>query len=118
MARTESSAERRWVTSPISVHIARLSALRILGRLITTVAMPSACSTKMRSLIVRPPGWWRREDSNLRHGAYETPALPPELRRRGRKLRLLQSAILASPTRLCPELCPLGAVRRPEDLPD
>jgi hypothetical protein len=30
---------------------------------------------------VRPPGWWRREDSNLRHGAYETPALPPELRR-------------------------------------
>src|SRR5262245_57886683 len=26
--------------------------------------------------------WWRREDSNLRHGAYETPALPPELRRR------------------------------------
>src|SRR5262249_41957166 len=24
--------------------------------------------------------WWRREDSNLRHGAYETPALPPELR--------------------------------------
>ena len=28
--------------------------------------------------------WWRREDSNLRHGAYETPALPPELRRRSR----------------------------------
>jgi hypothetical protein len=28
--------------------------------------------------------WWRREDSNLRHGAYETPALPPELRRRAR----------------------------------
>jgi hypothetical protein len=28
--------------------------------------------------------WWRREDSNLRHGAYETPALPPELRRLGR----------------------------------
>src|SRR6266478_5098969 len=29
-----------------------------------------------------PREWWRREDSNLRHGAYETPALPPELRRR------------------------------------
>src|SRR5678815_481150 len=40
--------------------------------------------------------WWRREDSNLRHGAYETPALPPELRRRAgwtsRKLTGLRGA--------------------------
>ncbi len=26
-------------------------------------------------------GWWRRLDSNQRHRAYETPALPTELRR-------------------------------------
>src|SRR6185295_7588449 len=41
--------------------------------------------------------WWRREDSNLRHGAYETPALPPELRRLGRNFAQLQSGILARP---------------------
>ena len=28
--------------------------------------------------------WWRRVDSNHRHRAYETPALPTELRRHGR----------------------------------
>src|SRR5512146_1440661 len=27
--------------------------------------------------------WWRRVDSNHRHRAYETPALPTELRRHG-----------------------------------
>ncbi len=27
--------------------------------------------------------WWRRLDSNQRHRAYETPALPTELRRHG-----------------------------------
>ena len=30
-------------------------------------------------------GWWRRVDSNHRHRAYETPALPTELRRHRRK---------------------------------
>src|SRR5499427_5368079 len=44
--------------------------------------------------------WWRREDSNLRHGAYETPALPPELRRRtggpSRKVTGLDSGSQAS----------------------
>ena len=44
--------------------------------------------------------WWRREDSNLRHGAYETPALPPELRRRAggpsKKLTDLRSRSQAS----------------------
>src|SRR5712691_7460429 len=38
--------------------------------------------------------WWRREDSNLRHGAYETPALPPELRRLGNQISELQRRIL------------------------
>ena len=35
-------------------------------------------------------GWWRWEDSNLRHGAYETPALPPELRRLDNQINDLQ----------------------------
>src|SRR5258705_13487063 len=47
-------------------------------------------SPPRRSLIY----WWRREDSNLRHGAYETPALPPELRRLGNQISELQAGIL------------------------
>ena len=56
--------------------------------------------------------WWRREDSNLRHGAYETPALPPELRRhlvgragnvQGYETGVKRAAL--SPRRLCPKLC-------------
>src|SRR5262245_36774027 len=92
MARTESSFERLSVTAAISVHIARLIAFRTSGRLKVTVAIAPSCSTRIRSLMdllldtarsaVSEMSWWRREDSNLRHGAYETPALPPELRRR------------------------------------
>jgi hypothetical protein len=44
--------------------------------------------------------WWRREDSNLRHGAYETPALPPELRRLDNQINNLQQRrILPRPGR-------------------
>src|SRR5437762_7437534 len=67
-------------------------ALRILGRLKTTVAIGPSCCTRMSALGLtvvqcsrgtRVPalaqaarGWWRWEELNLRHGAYETPALP------------------------------------------
>ena len=47
--------------------------------------------------------WWRREDSNLRHGAYETPALPPELRRRNPKNY---------------ELAGRDSITRPPDMPE
>jgi len=47
MARTESSLDRRSVTMAISDHMARLIALRIFGRLNTTVAMGPSCSTRM-----------------------------------------------------------------------
>src|SRR5215470_4709064 len=63
MARTESSLPRRSVTMAISVHMAKLMALRIFGRLNTTVAMGPSCSTRMWSLmsvsLLRPAGWWR-----------------------------------------------------------
>src|SRR5262245_7648053 len=51
MARTESSLERLSVTAAISVHIARLIALRTSGRLKVTVAMALSCSTRIWSLI-------------------------------------------------------------------
>src|ERR1700675_4954571 len=78
MARTSSSSPSARVTRAISVHIARLIALRMRGRLNTTVAMASSRSTRT-SVTGAPPGswgWWRWEELNLRHGAYETPALP------------------------------------------
>jgi hypothetical protein len=49
---------------------------RIRGRAVQPLLLVTAVFRK----VLRT--WWRREDSNLRHGAYETPALPPELRRR------------------------------------
>src|SRR6202022_3803046 len=55
------------------------------------LAQPQAVAAARRGM------WWRREDSNLRHGAYETPALPPELRRLGRNFAQLQSGILTRP---------------------
>src|SRR5215813_9418660 len=51
MARTASSLDKPSVTSAISPHMARLTALRILGRLKITVAMPPACSTRISSLM-------------------------------------------------------------------
>src|SRR5207253_8330681 len=67
-------------------------ALRIVGRLKTTVAIGPSCCTRMSALgltVVQcsrgtqvpalaqaARGWWRWEELNLRHGAYETPALP------------------------------------------
>src|SRR5712691_8597244 len=132
-ARTESSLARPSVTFAISPHMARLTALRILGRLNTTVAMPPSRSTRISSLIRSPllgkndthgkvslaeawenfNEWWRREDSNLRHGAYETPALPPELRRRlrarGRKLQAYGTRVKpesAAERPLCATSCP------------
>jgi hypothetical protein len=63
------------------------------------VVQTSGSGRTRRTRRARGPGcanaeWWRREDSNLRHGAYETPALPPELRRLGRNFAQLQSGIL------------------------
>src|SRR5574342_630402 len=54
MARTVSSLASPSVTSAISPHMARLTALRILGRLNTTVAMPPSRSTRISSLILLP----------------------------------------------------------------
>src|ERR1700739_4101801 len=54
-ARTESSLASDSVTSAISPHMARLTALRILGRLNTTVAMPPSRSTRISSLTVGLP---------------------------------------------------------------
>src|SRR5438874_12367872 len=67
-------------------------ALRILGRLKTTVAIGPSCCTRMSALgltVVQcsrgtqvpalaqaARGWWRWEEWSVRHGAYETPALP------------------------------------------
>src|SRR6266436_1894279 len=51
MARTASSLERASVTFAISPHMARLTALRTLGRLKTTVAIPPSRSTRISSLI-------------------------------------------------------------------
>src|ERR1700674_1111147 len=55
MARTASSLDRRSVTVAISDHMARLIALRIFGRLNTTVAMGPSCSTRMWSLMSSLP---------------------------------------------------------------
>src|SRR5215467_3749497 len=66
--------------------------------------------------------WWRREDSNLRHGAYETPALPPELRRRAggpsRKVTGLdggsqanRSSFLSGCARNCAREAPRGVLK-------
>src|SRR5262245_11772037 len=52
MARTESSRDSVSVTFAISPHMARLTALRILGRLKTTVAMPPSRSTRISSLML------------------------------------------------------------------
>jgi hypothetical protein len=52
MARTASSTASSLVTDAISAHMARLMALRILGRLKTTVAMLSSRSTWIRSLMI------------------------------------------------------------------
>src|SRR5215510_5038533 len=52
MARTASSLDRVSVTLAISPHMARLTALRILGRLKTTVAMPPSRSTRISSLML------------------------------------------------------------------
>src|SRR5438876_11779039 len=49
-ARTESSLASDSVTLAISPHMARLTALRTLGRLNTTVAMPPSRSTRISSL--------------------------------------------------------------------
>src|SRR4030095_10734224 len=57
-------------------------------------ALP-ALTTSQRRWVSAPKVWWRREDSNLRHGAYETPALPPELRRLGNQINEMQSGILS-----------------------
>src|SRR5713101_7617750 len=54
MARTASSLASPSVTSAISLHMARLTALRILGRLKTTVAMPPSRSTRISSLMPLP----------------------------------------------------------------
>src|SRR4030095_14789796 len=51
MARTASSLESASVTLAISPHMARLTALRTLGRLKTTVAIPPSRSTRISSLI-------------------------------------------------------------------
>src|SRR5215467_6215574 len=51
MARTASSLDRVSVTLAISPHMARLTALRILGRLKITVAMPPSRSTRISSLM-------------------------------------------------------------------
>src|SRR5262245_4538567 len=46
--------------------------------------------------------WWRWEDSNLRHGAYETPALPPELHRHSQGDQELSGGILPQAAGACP----------------
>src|SRR6266481_10116864 len=69
MARTASSLASPSVTSAISLHIARLTALRIFGRLNTTVAMPPSRSTRISSLmpfpLCAPPGCLPRAGQSI-----------------------------------------------------
>src|SRR5438552_1047915 len=97
-------------------------ALRILGRLKTTVAIGPSCCTRMSALgltVVQcsrgtqvpalaqaARGWWRWEELNLRHGAYETPALPLSYTAKCREIRGLRTGILSHRGRVCPKICP------------
>jgi hypothetical protein len=49
--------------------------------------------------------WWRWEESNLRHGAYETPALPLSYTAAPRGISDFRDGILSQPGRRCPRLC-------------
>ena len=50
--------------------------------------------------------WWRWEELNLRHGAYETPALPLSYTAKCREIRGLRTGILSHRGRVCPKICP------------
>src|SRR5262249_11967794 len=56
-------------------------------------------------------GWWRWEELNLRHGAYEPPALPLSYTADPRIAEQLAHRILQDDPRLCPKTCPSGAPR-------
>src|SRR5213593_2598323 len=58
------------------------------------------------ALINALSGWWRWEELNLRHGAYETPALPLSYTADPRKVDQLQDEILPQTPRSCPKTCP------------
>src|SRR5437660_10470861 len=108
-------------------------ALGILGRLKTTVAIGPSCCTRMSALgltVVQcsrgtqvpalaqaARGWWRWEELNLRHGAYETPALPLSYTADPRKFDQLQDEILPRTPPSCPKTCPNRAARRPPACP-
>jgi hypothetical protein len=51
-------------------------------------------------------GWWRWEELNLRHGAYETPALPLSYTADPKKTRQLQNGILSYSNPTYPNSCP------------
>jgi hypothetical protein len=50
--------------------------------------------------------WWRWEELNLRHGAYETPALPLSYTADSRELDEVQSEILPRYRPILPENMP------------
>jgi hypothetical protein len=58
--------------------------------------------------------WWRWEELNLRHGAYETPALPLSYTAGSEDDAGLQDGILPYRPPLCPESCPSAAPWRRE----
>src|SRR6266581_4896421 len=126
MARTASSLASPSVTSAISLHMARLTALRILGRLKTTVAMPPSRSTRISSLMPlplcassrSPPPRCRPREGQSSGGVRELQFLSAESLWRQR----VSSGILvyeydSEPSRAAPALSarpgPRGPCRRP-----
>src|SRR5881628_288761 len=69
------------------------------------------------ALINALSGWWRWEELNLRHGAYETPALPLSYTADPRKVDQLQDEILPQTPRSCPKTYPNRAYSRPPACP-
>src|SRR6266478_9198157 len=69
--------------------------------------------SRVRSGFCFRVSWWRWEELNLRHGAYETPALPLSYTADPRKFDQLQDGILPRTPPSCPKTCPTRAARRP-----
>src|SRR5439155_344288 len=91
MARTESSFARPSVTRAISVHMARLIALRSFGRLITTVAIGPSCSTRMSvissSSVAREPAPFACSAAELHRRADASGRRPDRILPQGRRAR-------------------------------
>ena len=68
--------------TPEPMERARRSHTNITQR--ASVAFSAGAAPEASPSVIMEEVWWRRVDSNHRHRAYETPALPAELRRHGK----------------------------------